>query len=273
MIMGMKANQAVSVDKYHLIISGRNIPHALLTGGIFAVVLIILLYAFFGTEMGSAIRATGCNLEMSKAQGINTNRMKVIGLALSNGLVALAGAVMAQQQRFFEISMGTGAMVIGLASVIIGTNLFHRVSFMRSTTMALIGSILYKACVALALQVGLDASYMKLITAVLFLLSLFLRPLFASIPQAATAPALIAVGVMMVTPIGEINFADFRESVPSFLCILFMICSFSISDGIMFGVLGYVLVNALSGRIRQIDKVMWVLAVLFVLRCGTKAIL
>ena len=105
---------------------------------------------------------------LSQDQG----KVKILGLMIANGLVALAGAVMAQQQRFFEISMGTGAMVIGLASVIIGTNLFHRVSFMRSTTMALIGSILYKACVALALQVGLDASYMKLITAVLFLLIL-----------------------------------------------------------------------------------------------------
>ena len=98
--------------------------------------------------------------------------VKIMGLMIANALVALAGAVMCQQQRFFDISMGTGTMVIGLASVIIGTNLFRRASFMKSTTMAILGSILYKACVSIAISLGLEATNMKLITAVLFLLIL-----------------------------------------------------------------------------------------------------
>ena len=95
-----------------------------------------------------------------------------MGLMIANALVALSGAVICQQQRFFDISMGTGTMVIGLASVIIGTNLFKNFSFLKSTTMAIIGSILYKACVSLAISCGLEATDMKLITAVLFLLIL-----------------------------------------------------------------------------------------------------
>ena len=98
--------------------------------------------------------------------------MKILGLVIANALVALAGAVMCKKQRFFDISMGTGTMVIGLASVIIGTNLFRRASFMKSTTMAILGSILYKACVSIAISLGLEATNMKLITAVLFLLIL-----------------------------------------------------------------------------------------------------
>ncbi len=102
---------------------------------------------------------------LSRDQG----KIKILGLVIANALVALGGAVMCQQQRFFDISMGTGTMVAGLASVIIGTNLFRRVSFMRSTTMVLIGSVLYKACVSIAISLGMDAQDMKLITAVLFL--------------------------------------------------------------------------------------------------------
>mgnify|MGYP003309175518 CR=1 FL=1 len=105
---------------------------------------------------------------LSKDQG----SVKIVGLMIANALVALAGAVMCQQQRFFDISMGTGTMVIGLASVIIGTNLFKNFSFMKSTTMAIIGSILYKGCVSLAISLGMEATDMKLITAVLFLLIL-----------------------------------------------------------------------------------------------------
>ncbi len=172
MIMGMKANQAVSVDKYHLIISGRNIPHALLTGGIFAVVLIILLYAFFGTEMGSAIRATGCNLEMSKAQGINTNRMKVVGLALSNGLVALAGGLSAQYSGFADVNSGRGAIVIGLAAVIIGevigeAILGKRLNFAGRLAFVVIGGIIYYLVYTLVLWLKIDSNLMKMFTAII----------------------------------------------------------------------------------------------------------
>ncbi len=172
LIMGMKANQAVSVDKYHLIISGRNIPHALLTGGIFAVVLIILLYTFFGTEMGSAIRATGCNLEMSKAQGINTNRMKVIGLALSNGLVALAGGLSAQYSGFADVNSGRGAIVIGLAAVIIGevigeAILGKRLNFAGRLAFVVVGGIIYYLVYTLVLWLRIDSNLMKMFTAII----------------------------------------------------------------------------------------------------------
>ena len=98
--------------------------------------------------------------------------MKIVPLMIANALVSLAGAVLCQQQRFFDISMGTGTMVIGLASVIIGTNLFKHASFVKSTTAVLVGSIIYKACVSVALAMGMESQDMKLVTAVLFLLIL-----------------------------------------------------------------------------------------------------
>ena len=172
LIMGMKANQAVSVDKYYLIISGRNVPHALLIGGIIAAVLIILLYTFFGTEMGSAIRATGCNLEMSKAQGINTNRMKVVGLALSNGLVALAGGLSAQYSGFADINSGRGAIVIGLAAVIIGEVIGEAVlgkhlNFAGRLVFVVVGGIVYYLVYTLVLWLKIDSNLMKMFTAII----------------------------------------------------------------------------------------------------------
>ena len=109
-------------------------------------------------------------------------------------------------------------------------------------------------------------------TAILFLLALFLEPLFASIPSAATAPALIIVGVMMISPIREIDFGDYSEGIPAFLCILFMVCAYSISDGIMFGILSYLVINMSTGQTRKIDKMTWVVCALFVLRIVLKAI-
>ena len=107
-IMGMAANKAVSVDKYHLLLSSRHIPSAILTGALFALVLISVFYWYFGTEQGSALRATGNNPAMSRALGININHMKVLGLSLSNGVVALAGGLMSQYQGFADINMGRG---------------------------------------------------------------------------------------------------------------------------------------------------------------------
>ena len=135
---------------------------------IFLIALIakILLDLFLRTKCGYPSVVT----TLSRDQGT----VKILGLIIANALVALAGAVMCQQQRFFDISMGTGTMVAGLASVIIGTNLFRHASFLRTTTMVLIGSILYKACVSIAISFGLDAQDMKLITAVLFLAILVL---------------------------------------------------------------------------------------------------
>ena len=172
MIMHMKANQAVSVDKYNLIISGRNIPHAILVGCIIAAVIIILLYCFFGTEIGSAIRATGCNQEMSKAQGINIDHMKVMGLALSNGLVALAGGLSAQYSGFADVNSGRGAIVIGLAAVIIGevigeAILGKRMNFAGRLIFVIIGGILYYLVYTLVLWLKLDSNMMKMFTAII----------------------------------------------------------------------------------------------------------
>ena len=119
-IMGFSANKPVSVDKYALATSSRYISSALVIGLVISIILVTLLYWYFGTEHGSAMRATGNNPDMSKALGININTMKVIGLSLSNGLVAFSGGLMAQYQGFADINMGRGSIVIGLAAVIIG---------------------------------------------------------------------------------------------------------------------------------------------------------
>lgn len=132
----------------------------------------LLLDLFLKTKAGYLLRAAGDNASVVTTLAKDQGSVKIVGLMIANALVALAGAVMCQQQRFFDISMGTGTMVIGLASVIIGTNLFKNFSFMKSTTMAIIGSILYKGCVSLAISLGMEATDMKLITAVLFLLIL-----------------------------------------------------------------------------------------------------
>ncbi len=171
-IMGMSANKAISVDKYHLILSSRHIPAAILTGAIIAVVLISLMYWYFGTEQGSAIRATGNNPAMSRALGININNMKVLGLSLSNGLVALAGGLMAQYQGFADINMGRGAIVIGLAAVIIGevigrALLKKHLNFYGTLSFTVIGGILYYMVVVIVLWLKLDSNDLKLFTAII----------------------------------------------------------------------------------------------------------
>ena len=115
-----KANQAVNVDMYKLVVSGRDNPAAIVTVVIILLVVIALMYWFFGTELGFTIRATGCNPNMSRAQGINTNVAKVLALVFSNGLVGFAGGLLSQYQGNFDVNMGRGSIVIGLASVIIG---------------------------------------------------------------------------------------------------------------------------------------------------------
>ncbi|MGN0135728.1 ABC transporter permease subunit [Anaerotignum sp.] len=173
-IMG-KSNQALSVDKYDLILSLRDIPHAILVALIFCVVLIILLYCFFGTEMGRGFRATGNNEKMARAQGINTNNMKVLGLMLSNGLVGLAGGLYAQYQGNADVNMGRGAIVIGLAAVIIGEVVFGKfVNFNYMLRMAGVvgGAILYFVVIAIVLWLGLETTDMKLISALIVALFL-----------------------------------------------------------------------------------------------------
>ena len=155
-IMSMKANTPVNPDKYDLFLTLRSVPGAIWKGLLLAAVLIALLYWYFGTEQGSAIRSTGANPAMSRAQGININAMKVLGLSLSNGMVALSGGLMAQYQGFADINMGRGAIVIGLAAVIIGEVLcdaFFRkgCNFSVRLGFVLLGGIVYYLVMVLIL--------------------------------------------------------------------------------------------------------------------------
>ena len=142
---------------------------------LFVIVMIckVLLDAYLQTRSGYLLRAVGDNDVLVVSLAKDKGNIKILGLAISNGLVALAGCVFAQEERVFEISMGTGAMVIGLASVIIGTSIFRKLTLLRTTTAVLIGSIIYKACVAIALR-NFDPQAMKLVTAVLFLIVLII---------------------------------------------------------------------------------------------------
>lgn len=167
-IMG-KSNQAISVDQYDLILSLREIPKAILVSVIFCAAVIGVLYWFFGTELGRAIRATGNNENMSRAQGINTKTMKVVGLMISNGLVGLAGGLYAQYQGNADVNMGRGAIVIGLAAVIIGGVLFGKLfnNFALRLVGVVIGAILYFVVIAVVLWLGLETTDMKLISALI----------------------------------------------------------------------------------------------------------
>lgn len=168
-IMGMSANKPANPDAYDLLISLRNIPSAIIKGAIFAIVIIAALYWYFGTEQGSAIRATGSNPAMSRAQGINISNMKLIGLSLSNGMVALSGGLMAQYQGFADVNMGRGAIVIGLAAVIIGEVVFGKIfiNFGLRLFAVSIGAILYYIVLQAALQLGLNTNDLKLVTALI----------------------------------------------------------------------------------------------------------
>ena len=139
----------------------------LITVGVVLVVLIFVLYWFFGTEMGCAVRATGANLNMSRAQGINTNFNKVLGIMLSNGLVAFSGAFLAQYQGFADVKMGQGAIVIGLAAVIIGEALFGKIfkNFALRLLAVAFGSIIYYIVIQTVITLGLDANLLKLLSA------------------------------------------------------------------------------------------------------------
>ncbi len=154
------------------------VPEALAPYVTLAIILIItliakyLLDAYLKTRSGYLLRAVGDNDTLVTCLAKDHGLVKIVGLAIANGLVALGGAVYAHEERFFDISMGTGTMVIGLASVIIGTNLFKNFTVIRATSSVLIGSVIYKGCVAIAIACGLDSSSMKLITAVLFLIIL-----------------------------------------------------------------------------------------------------
>jgi len=172
-IMG-KANQPINANNYDLLISSRNVKvlgleNPIIIVGIFVIVLIAVLYWFFGTALGSSLRATGSNPNMSRAQGINTNFTKVLGLMISNGLVALSSALLSQYQGFADVSMGRGAIVIGLAAVIIGQVIFGKIarSFWQKLLSVILGAIIYYVVYQLVIGLGMSGDDMKLITALI----------------------------------------------------------------------------------------------------------
>lgn len=174
-IMG-KSMLAVSVDKFNLLVSVREQEMACVVALVFVVAIIAALYWFFGTELGSAVRATGANSNMSRAQGINTDTMKLVGLVLSNGLVGLSGALYTQYLGSVTVNMGRGAIVIGLAAVIIGEVLFSKIfrNFALRLAGVVIGAIVYYVVIALVIQLGLNTDDLKLFSAAFVAVALFI---------------------------------------------------------------------------------------------------
>ena len=180
-IMGMKANQSLNVANHELLVSLRYLQdvskgerpfwqHPIFVAALFTLALVVILYWFFGTELGSSIRATGANPHMARAQGINTNFNIVLGLMISNGLVALSGALLAQYQSFADINMGRGAIVIGLAAVIIGEVVFSHIfhNFGLKLIAVSIGSIIYYVVIQAVVSLSeINTNYLKLISALI----------------------------------------------------------------------------------------------------------
>lgn len=166
-ILGGSANKTVSANNYQLMLSLRNIPMAIIVAAVVTLLLIIVCYFFFGTEIGESLRATGANQHMARANGINTDFTKVLGLVISNGIVAFSGAVLAQYQGFADVNMGRGAIVIGLAAVIIGEVIFGKIfkNFALRLLSAVLGGIIYYVVLTLVLRLGLNANDLKLFSA------------------------------------------------------------------------------------------------------------
>ncbi len=173
-IMGGKSNQPVSVDKYDLLVSQRYVrslspdnPIWLIL--ILLVLLIAFMYWFFGTEKGCSVRATGANRQMARAQGINPDNDIILGLMLSNGLVAFCGALVAQYQGASDVNMGRGAIVIGLAAIVIGEGVFGKVrhNFAGTLTFVVLGAVVYYIVIQVTLLFGLNTNDLKLITALI----------------------------------------------------------------------------------------------------------
>ena len=180
-IMGMRANQALNVSNYKMLVSLRYLQdvakgirpvyyHPLITVGLLTAAIIAALYWFFGTELGASIRATGANVNMARAQGINTKRNIVLGLMLSNGLVALSGALLAQFQSFADINMGRGAIVIGLAAIIVGSVIFGKLfrNFALKLLAVSLGAVIYYVVIQIVISLfAINSNYLKLISAVI----------------------------------------------------------------------------------------------------------
>ena len=179
--MDMSATQRLDVSKFNLLVSLRFLKevvkgqkpffmHPIIVVAVVTAVLIGILYWFFGTEKGASIRATGCNVHMARAQGINTNANKMLGLMLANGMVALSGALLSQYQGFAEINMGRGAIVIGLAAIIIGDVVFGKIfrNFALKLLSVSLGAIIYYIVVQFVISVlSIDTNYLKLFSAVI----------------------------------------------------------------------------------------------------------
>ena len=173
-IMEFKANQGINVTKYSLIVSQRNVRLPDLSNPIFIALLFLaavigILYWFFGTELGSSLRATGANEAMSRAQGINTKMAKILGLMISNGIVALSSAMLAHYQGFVDVNMGRGAIVIGLAAVIISEVVFGRLftNFALKLVGVALGAVIYYIVIQIVLWLGLNTNLLKLLSALI----------------------------------------------------------------------------------------------------------
>ena len=180
-ILGMKANQGINVNNYDLLVSLRYLQevnkgtrpfwnHPIFVVGMVTAAVIGILYWFFGTELGASIRATGANQNMARAQGINTSRNVVLGLVVANGLVALSGALLSQYNSYAEINMGRGAIVIGLASIIIGESIFGNIfrNFALKLLSVSFGSVIYYIVIQFVISVlKIDSNYLKLLSAMI----------------------------------------------------------------------------------------------------------
>ncbi|NLY70841.1 MAG: ABC transporter permease [Clostridiales bacterium] len=183
-IMGKANVSLLRMDTVYTVLENIGISRSnsvMILGFITVMVIVCILYWFFGTEIGCAIRATGNNPQMARAQGINTNTMIILGLVISNGLVAISGAMIAQSQSFADVQMGIGSIVIGLASVIIGEVLFGKNSFFSRLLSLVLGAITYRIIIALVLKMGMHANDLKLFTAITVAIALSLPVIRARI--------------------------------------------------------------------------------------------
>ena len=160
-------------------LTGNTGTAAVLVGGISVIVITLIMYWYFGTEIGMAIRATGFNKDMISAQGVNPDNAVLMGLILSNGLVAFAGALISQNNGFADVGMGIGTIVIGLASVIIGEVIFGARSFKNNLISIVLGSLVYRAVIAIVLNLGMHPNDLKLFTAVIVAIALALHAIKA----------------------------------------------------------------------------------------------
>lgn len=187
-VMGNKSNVSIlRMDTIYTFFGNMGFnknESILICGLIFVAVIIVFLYWFFGTEIGAAIRATGCNKQMIRAQGIDTDVTIILGLLISNGMVSMAGALIGQSQGFADAGMGTGTIVIGLASVIIGEVLFGTRNFMNWLLAVVGGSIVYRIVIAFVLKLGMNQNDMKLFTAIIVVIALAMPLLKEKISKA-----------------------------------------------------------------------------------------